>query len=135
MQNIKISLDNSIARDQLQQLFLSVGWDSGNYPDKLQVAINNSDRVVTAWAGDKLVGLLNALDDGIMTAYFHYMVVHPDFHGKGIARMLMQNMLDHYSEYARKILISYDETIDFYKSCGFEVGHGKTSMFVTYLKT
>ena len=37
---------------QLQELFQSVGWISGNYPVRLEKAINNSDTVISAWDGD-----------------------------------------------------------------------------------
>jgi len=68
-----------LIKKQLQDLFLSVQWSSGNYPDQLQIAMTNSHRVISAWNGDQLVGLINALSDGVMTAYFHYLLVHPDY--------------------------------------------------------
>ena len=36
---------------ELQRLFLSVGWESGNYPDKLVGAMLNSSHVISAWTG------------------------------------------------------------------------------------
>lgn len=56
--------------DELQKLFLSVHWESGNYPEKLVRAMHNSTRVISAWDGDKLVGLVRALDDGETVAFF-----------------------------------------------------------------
>ena len=55
----------------MQKLFLSVHWESGNYPEKLVHAMHNSTRVISAWDGDKLVGLVRALDDGetVATVY------------------------------------------------------------------
>lgn len=106
-----------------------------HYPDKLQVAIANSHKVISAWDGDQLVGLVNALSDGIMTAYFHYLLVRPEYQGMGIGRKLISMILDEYEDYARKVLIAYDKEVGFYKNCGFEVGEGKTPMFVTYLRT
>lgn len=47
---------------QLQRLFLSVNWESGKYPDKLVRAMHNSTRVISAWDGDKLIGIpINSL--------------------------------------------------------------------------
>ena len=120
---------------QLQSLFASVQWDSANYPDKLAVAIRNSHRVFTAWDGDQLVGLMNALSDGVMTAYFHYLLVRPEYHKMNIGRTLVKMMLDEYADYARKVLIAYAQETHFYKQCGFEIGDSKVPMFVTYLKT
>lgn len=121
--------------NQLQCLFASVHWDSANYPEKLYLAIKNSHKVITAWDGDKLVGLMNALSDGVMTAYFHYLLVRPEYHNRNIGRTLVKMMLKEYSEYARKVLIAYEQETTFYKRCGFEIGEGKIPMFVTYLKT
>ena len=133
--NITYCDTRTIEINALQSLFASVQWDSANYPDKLVVAVGNSHKVITAWDGDKLVGLMNALSDGIMTAYFHYLLVRPEYHKLGIGRTLVSKMLAEYSDYARKILIAYEQETEFYKQCGFVVGDGKVPMFVTYLKT
>jgi len=50
-------------------------------------------------------------------------------------RQLVSTMLEEYRDYARKVLVAYDAEIDFYQRCGFEIGTGKTPMFVTYLAT
>ena len=62
---------------KLQELFLSVEWSSGHFPDKLVVAMKNFNTVYTTWDGDKLIGLICAMDDGIMTAYIYYLLVDP----------------------------------------------------------
>ena len=61
---IKYKRTKDFTVDELQQLFLSVHWESGKYPEKLVRAMHNSTQVVSAWDGDKLVGLVRALDDG-----------------------------------------------------------------------
>ena len=58
----------------LQDLFLSVEWSSGHFPEKLVVAMRNFQTVYSAWDGDKLVGMICAMDDGIMNAYVHYLL-------------------------------------------------------------
>lgn len=135
MSTISYSNIKDFSEKDLQELFLSVGWSSADYPDKLKVAMQNSHKVVSAWEGDKLVGLMNCLSDGVMTAYFHYLLVMPDYHNMGIGRTLVNMMLEEYKDYARKVLIAYDNEINFYKHCGFEIGKEKTPMFITYLTT
>ena len=66
--------------EQLKDLFLSVEWSSGHYPDKLVVAMKNFQTVYSAWEGEKLVGMICAMDDGIMNAYVHYLLVNPQYH-------------------------------------------------------
>lgn len=69
----------------VQDLFLSVGWISGTYPCRLYKALLHSSTVLTAWDGDQLAGLVRLLDDSEMVAYIHYVLVHPDYQGQGIA--------------------------------------------------
>lgn len=121
--------------NELKDLFLSVEWSSGNYPDKLVIAMKNSDNVITAWDGDKLIGLINALSDKIMTVYFHYILVNPKYHSKGIGKSLVDIMLEKYKDYARKAIIAYDKEVGFYQRCGFEPHSDKTPMFITFLTT
>jgi len=73
---------------QLEDLFLSVEWSSGHFPDKLEIAMKNYETVFTAWDGDKLVGLVSAMDDGIMTAYVHYVLVRPEYQKMGIGKKI-----------------------------------------------
>lgn len=132
---IKYKKNKDFSEKELQELFLSVEWDSGNYPKKLKIALNNSHCVYAAYDGEKLVGLINALSDGIMTTYFHYLLVRPEYQDQGIGKKLVELMLDEYDDFARKAIIAYDSEVEFYKKCGFEVGKDKSPMFVTYLKT
>lgn len=137
---IKYKKIKDFTEKELQNLFLSVNWDSGNYPDKLKKAIKNSHRVYSAWGCDnngqeKLVGLINSLSDGVMTVYFHYLLVLPDYQNMGIGKELVSLMLLEYKDFARLAVIAYDREVDFYKKCGFELGGDKSPMFVTYLRT
>jgi GNAT superfamily N-acetyltransferase len=118
---------------ELQDLFLSVEWSSGHYPEKLVIAMRNSDSVFTAWNNEKLVGLINVLDDGIMTAYVHYLLVNPEYQGKGVGKELVRLVSEKYKDYLRIVLIAVDKEVDFYKHCGFTVGEEKTPMFITSL--
>lgn len=69
IREIEYKQTKDFTADELQKLFLSVHWESGNYPEKLVRAMHNSTRVISAWDGDKLVGLVRALDDGETVAF------------------------------------------------------------------
>lgn len=124
-----------IDQEQLKALFLALEWSSGHYPDKLCAAMKNYKTVYTAWDGDRLVGLLSAMDDGVMTAYIHYFLVHPNYHRLGIGKQLMEMAKQHYQDYLRIVLIAYDTAVPFYQACGFEKGRGESPMFITSLWT
>ena len=57
----------------------------------------------------------------------------------GVTEEMFQNerkiVLEEYKDYSRKVVISYDEALEFYLKCGFDIGTGKVPMFITYLTT
>lgn len=134
MAKIHYSDSKEFCQDDLEGLFCSVGWSSGRYPAKLKVALRNSDAVYSAWHGSRLVGLINALSDSVMTVYFHYLLVRPEYQGMGIGRELVRLMLQRYEGFLTKVLISYDSQVGFYRKCGFEIGKGSTPMKITQLR-
>ena len=120
---------------ELEDLFLSVEWSSGHYPDKLEIAMRNYATVFTAWDGKRLVGLISAMDDGVMTAYIHYLLVRPEYQGKGIGMQLIDKVKEKYKNYLRIVLVAYDKECGFYEHCGFTKGKDETPMFITSLWT
>lgn len=74
MRAITVSLyteEKTFTQEQVQQLFLSVGWVSGQYPQRLYKALMHSSTILIVWDGDKLVGLIRVLDDSEMLAQIH----------------------------------------------------------------
>ncbi len=87
--------------------------------------MRNFSTVFSAWDGDKLVGMVCAMDDGVMNAYLHYMLVCPEYHRQGIGHTLLGMMKERYKSYLRIILIAYDLELKFYESCGFKKGENE----------
>lgn len=119
----------------LQDLFLSVEWSSGHFPDKLAAAMKNFETVYSAWDGDKLVGMICAMDDGVMTAYVHYLLVRPEYQGMGIGKELVEKVKETYSEYLRIVVVAYNEELGFYEARGFKKAETSSPMFITSLWT
>ncbi len=126
---------HEFTQEELERLFLSVNWSSGHFPDKLVEAMKNYKAVYSAWDGDKLVGLICAMDDGIMNAYVHYLLVDPEYHGQSIGRILVEKTKEHYKDYMRICVIAYDTAVQFYEKCGFEISEGASPMCITTLWT
>lgn len=133
--NIKYSDTHNFSKDRLQDLFLSVEWSSGHYPDKLAEAMKNFKTVYSAWDDEKLVGMICAMDDGVMNAYVHYLLVNPEYHGMKIGRTLVDMIKQKYSDYLRIAVIAYDGELHFYENCGFEKSSNSSPMFITSLWT
>ena len=122
----KVSIEykdiHEFTEQDLKDLFLSVEWSSGHFPDKLVVAMKNFKTVISAWDGDKLIGMICAMDDGIMNAYVHYLLVRPEYQGKGIGKILVDK-------------VAYNEELAFYEHCGFKKADEASAMFITSLWT
>lgn len=121
--------------DELESLFLSVEWSSGHFPDKLVIAMKNYSTVYSAWDDGRLIGLISVMDDGIMTAYIHYLLVRPEYQGRNIGKTLVEMVKEHYKDYLRIALIAYDKELAFYEKCGFEKSEDSSPMFITSLWT
>lgn len=130
--SIRYSDTKQFTPKQLEDLFLSVGWLSGNYPNRLALAMRHSQTVFTAWHGQQLVGLINALDDGALTAYVHYLLVNPAFHGTGIGGQLVARIKEKYKEYLYITLICEDaKNAAFYQRLGFTHQQSAAPMALT----
>jgi len=51
-------------------LYRANNWSSVDKPDELHRALLNLHSLMTAWNGDNLVGLANAISDGSLVVYY-----------------------------------------------------------------
>lgn len=108
--------------EQVQELFLSVNWVSGQYPQRLYKALMHSSTVLTVWDGSRLVGLPRVLDDSEMLAQIHYVLVHPDYQGQGIAGNMIEYIKDKYKDFFYLEGMPEDKNnVPFYIKHGFSV--------------
>ena len=114
--------EKKFTKEQVQDLFLSVNWISGNYPDSLYKALMNSSTVLTAWDNEKLIGLIRVLDDTAMLAQIHYVLVHPDYQRKGIASKMIEYIKEKYKDFLYIEVMPEDRVnVPFYEKHGFSV--------------
>ena len=133
--NIEYKDTHEFSAEELQRLFLSVEWSSGHFPEKLVAAMRGFKTVYSAWDGEKLIGMVCAMDDGIMNAYVHYLLVDPEYHGHSVGRTLVDMIKEKYRDYLRIAVIGYDEELDFYENCGFVKSKDASPLFITSLWT
>lgn len=127
--NIRYTDKRCFSAEQLERLFLSVNWESGKFPVKLKRALDNCSAVFTAWDGEKLVGLANSLDDGELTAYVHYLLVDPEYQGRGIGTTLLEMMKEKYEDYFHFFLLAeHEELVSYYERVGFKKERGVSAL-------
>ncbi|MBL7997159.1 MAG: GNAT family N-acetyltransferase [Candidatus Kapabacteria bacterium] len=107
-------------------LYVNAGWTSyTSRPDVLREAIRESRFVLTAWSGERIVGFLRAVGDGLTIIYIQDILVIDEYRRQGIGSELLRRTLHHYQN-VRQILLLTDnqpETISFYKSVGLQQAH------------
>ena len=122
--------NKSVPREQIMALYLACEWSAAKKPDALCAALQNSHALITAWDGEKLIGLANAISDGHLVVYYPHMLVMPDYQGQGIGRRIMQRMHERYGHMHQQILVADGEAIGFYEKCGLEIAGKTQSMWI-----
>lgn len=119
---IRYTEEKLFTQQQVQELFLSVGWVSGQYPERLYKALMNSSTVITAWDNDRLAGLVRVIDDTELVAYIHYVLVHPDYQGRKIAGTMLNKVKEKYKDFLYiEVMPEESKNAAFYQKFGFEI--------------
>lgn len=114
----------------LVALYRAVGWSAAEKPERLRLGLLNSDALVTAWEGERLVGLGNALSDGHLVVYYPHLLVHPDYQGRGIGRRLVERLRARYRGFHQQLLVADGGAVEFYRRCGFERAGSTTPLWI-----
>jgi GNAT superfamily N-acetyltransferase len=95
-----------------------------NEIENIEIAIKNSKYMVLAKDEDhKVIGMARVIGDEGLIFYIQDVIVLPEFQGKGIGKMLIENILEYLEQYkGQKIkvgLMAAKEKEGFYKQYGF----------------
>jgi GNAT superfamily N-acetyltransferase len=129
--SITYSRKRSIPITSILELYEANQWSSAQKPVQLRKALANSHSLISAWHGKRLVGLGNAISDGHLVVYYSHLLVHPEYHGRGVGSALMTRLMKKYGKFHQQILVADGRAIDFYKKCGFTRA-GKTQPMWVY---
>ncbi|WP_019504048.1 GNAT family N-acetyltransferase [Pleurocapsa sp. PCC 7319] len=107
---------------QLQRLLAKTAfWARERNIDELQIAIANSNPVVTVWDKQRLIGFARATSDGIYRAAIWDVVIDPDYQGVGLGRKLVQTVLSHpLVSKVERVYLTTTHQQSFYERIGFE---------------
>ena len=113
---------------QLQALFkLGAFWATERKIEDLNIAIENSEPVISVWDSQKLVGFARATSDGIYRATIWDVVIDPEYRGAGLGRKLVQTVLSHpRMNRVERVYLTTTHQQSFYERIGFEVNSSST---------
>ena len=126
-----LSLIHQLNGDQVRQLhalFQNEWWTKGRSLEDVQTMLEHSNYVFGCCdnGSKKLVGFARVLTDRVFKAFIFDVIVHPDFRGRGIGKLLMDAILEHpqFSRVKHIELYCRPEMIPYYQRWGFtdEIG-------------
>jgi len=102
---------------QLKGFF--VGWPTHPDPETHIEILRRSYAVWLALDGDRCVGFINALSDGVFYAYIPLLEVLPDYRSRGIGRELVTRMLTSLGHMYAIDVVCDEAVAPFYDKLGF----------------
>nr|YP_009511591.1 hypothetical protein [Melanthalia intermedia]AXI97468.1 hypothetical protein [Melanthalia intermedia] len=124
--DVYLALNSDVNLYDLENLCDSVGWVRRPLR-KVQLAIENSFLTVSLFhehkSARRLIGFARATSDTVFNATIWDVVVHPEFQGQGLGRILMNQLIKQlrYSDISTITLFADPQVISFYKHLGFVV--------------
>lgn len=109
----------SLPREAVLKLYGALNWSAAQKPDALMQSLKNAHSLITAWDGERLVGLANAISDSFLVVYFPHALVLPEYQSRGIGREMMARMMKRYEGFHQQALIADEHAVEFYEQCGF----------------
>nr|WP_083226990.1 MULTISPECIES: GNAT family N-acetyltransferase [Lysinibacillus] len=103
----------------LKEVYQSVGWMKHDEPI-IKKVFNESTHQVFAVEDNKIIGFARALSDGVFNAAIYDVVVHKDYQGRGIARILLEDIMKQLEDVSCIQLIATTGNEPFYEKMGFK---------------
>lgn len=97
-----------------------VGWPHPPGAAQHLALLRGSSHVVTATSQGAVVGFINALSDGVMSAFIPLLEVRPDHQGQGIGSELVQRMLALLAPLYSIDIVCDPEVAPFYEKLGMQ---------------
>ncbi|MFB6285405.1 MAG: GNAT family N-acetyltransferase [Candidatus Bipolaricaulia bacterium] len=119
------STDGTFAED-LQGFFMDWGWPNPPSPETHLRILQNSDYAFLAYddEAERVVGYINAISDGVLSAYIPLLEVLEPYQGQGIGSELVRRMLDQLEGLYMIDVMCDPELEPFYARFGFTPGFG-----------
>lgn len=89
-------------------------------PDIFEGMLKNADIIITAWAGDNLVGIARTLTDYTYCAYLADLAVDATYQKQGIGKRLIQETKNRLEKECKIVLLAAPAANEYYGKIGFE---------------
>lgn len=119
--HINYHIDRIPPTDQIIEVYNSSGINRPTQDqNRIAKMYTHSNLIVSAWDGDRLVGVSRALTDFCYCCYLSDLAVRKDYQKKGIGNQLIQLTRDKIGEQVTLILLAAPQAMNYYPKVGFE---------------
>ncbi|MDQ0195710.1 GNAT family N-acetyltransferase [Paenibacillus wynnii] len=88
--------------------------------ERIGKMIANADVLVTAWDGEKPVGIARAITDFVYCCYLSDLAVRMDYQKLGIGKELVNVLQGHLGEEPMLLLLAAPSAMEYYPKIGFD---------------
>lgn len=121
MKQINYKINATITAEDLSDVFKRSGIIRPvDDLQRLKRMIDNTDLTITAWDGDKLVGVARSITDFCYCCYLSDLAVNKDYQKQGIGRELVRLTHEQIGDEVTLLLLSSAIAMDYYPHIGFE---------------
>ncbi len=118
--DIKIHSDYANANiNQIEEVYASVGWTK-HTNEVIRQVFEASNVIALVTVDGRIIGIGRGMTDGVFNAAIYDVVVHRDFQRQGIAKKIMDFLLNKLGNISCVHLISTTGNEGFYQKIGFK---------------
>ena len=106
--------------EQVIELYENAGLPRPtNDKDRIHKMYQHSNLIVTAWAGDLLVGVSRCITDWVWSCYLADLAIRSEYKKSGIGKQLIELTKEKLGEQSMILLLSVPTAMEYYPKVGF----------------
>ncbi len=118
---ISYRVNAPVTTEQVIDLFRSSGLRRPiDQPERIARMLQHANLTITAWEGDRLVGIARALTDFSFCCYLSDLAVEKTAQKSGIGKELIRRVREAIGEESMLLLLAAPEAMEYYPHIGFE---------------
>ncbi len=118
---IQYSTENLPEANEIIELYRAAGLPRPiDDPQRITAMYANSDIIVSARSGGRLVGVARTVTDKVWSAYLADLAVDPSLQRSGIGRRLVELTREALGDQSMLLLLSVPDAMDYYPKIGMD---------------